>query len=284
MSAPAALNSGPFSALEDKLDRLSHRLHQLGGAVVAFSGGADSAFLAEVAHRALGARSVAVTADSPSLPARELAEAAALAAERGWLHRVVATGELEDERYASNPSNRCCFCKQALMDRLGPIANSLGFVVLLGTNTDDLSDWRPGQQAATKRGAEHPLADAGFSKADVRAASVQMGLPTADKPAAACLASRFAYGVRVTRQGLARVERSEAWLMAEGFKVVRVRDLGNDRARLEVPGPDVRRLRDHESQVRAQLNQLGFQHVEIDERGYRQGAMNELLAIGGPSR
>ncbi|MGH2705860.1 MAG: ATP-dependent sacrificial sulfur transferase LarE [Actinomycetota bacterium] len=259
-----------------------HKLHALGaalaglpGAVVAYSGGADSAFLAEVAYRRLGRRSVAVTADSASLPRRELAAAAGLAWSRGWRHRIVRTAELGDERYAANPLDRCAFCKSSLMDRLEPIARRLGVPVLIGTNLDDLGDWRPGQAVATRRGARQPLVDAGFSKEEVRAASMVLGLRTAQKPASACLASRIAYGVRVTASALERVERAEDLLLARGFSVVRVRDLGGNRCRVEVGVDEVPRLEAWGEDLVPELEALGFVQVELDRRGYRQGSLNE---------
>ncbi|MGH2719816.1 MAG: ATP-dependent sacrificial sulfur transferase LarE [Actinomycetota bacterium] len=249
------------------LEQLRLILSNLPGAVVAYSGGVDSALLAELAHQEAGA--LVVTADSPSLPRRELDLAAALAISRGWRHQVVGTAELEDPNYAANPVNRCYHCKSALLDRLAP----LGSPVLLGTVTDDLGDWRPGQRAATERGARHPMVEAGLSKADVREYSVALGLPTASKPASACLASRVAYGVPVTRSGLARVEEGEAFLDSLGFRVRRVRDLGGDAARVEVGADELARMVPLSTRVRAELLALGFTSVRFD--GYRRGALNE---------
>ena len=263
---------------DEKVSALEEILGRLPGAVVACSGGADSAFLAEVAHRVLGPRSLAVTADSPSLPRSELRAAEALAVSRGWRHLVVATSELEDERYAANPVNRCWFCKSALMDRLGPIGEERDAPVLLGTVTDDLGDWRPGIAASLDRGARHPLVEAGMAKQDVRTASRRLGLTTADKPAAACLSSRFAYGVRVTRAGLERVERAEELLHARGFRVVRVRDLGAGRARVEVGPDEVGRLLAAAGDIERALLALRFREVVLDPRGYRSGSLNEGVA------
>lgn len=269
-----------------KLTKLQGILRALPGAVVAYSGGADSAFLAEMAHQVLGHRFLAVTADSPSLPRRELDDALSLARARGWRHQVIATTEMGDERYAANPVDRCYFCKSALFDRLDPLARRLGVPVLLGTNLDDLGDWRPGQAAATERGARHPLVEAELTKAEIRRASRTLGLPTADKPAAACMASRFAYGVRITPEGLARIERAEESILSRGFPVVRVRDLGQDRARVEVAAEDLPRLVSISEEIRAELSALGFHQVTIDEEGYRRGALNEgmVLMVGSPLR
>lgn len=261
-----------------KVRALESILGELPAAVVACSGGADSAFLADVAHRVLGPAALAVTADSPSLPRSELRAVEALARSRGWRHQVVGTTELGDERYVANPVNRCRFCKSALMDRLGPIGERHGGPVLLGTVADDLGDWRPGIEASRERGARHPLVEAGLSKREVREASRELGLPTADKPAAACLSSRFAYGVRITVAGLRRVERAEACLHARGFRIVRVRDLGGGRARVEVGPDELAHLMAEAGCVERNLLALGFGEVALDPRGYRSGALNEGVA------
>jgi uncharacterized protein len=259
----------------DKLAALRDVLGALPAAVVAYSGGVDSALLAEVAHQVLGSAATAVTADSPSLPRRELAAATALARQRGWQHLVVGTAELEDPGYVANPLNRCYHCKSALFDRLQPFAEEVGGPVLLGTVTDDLGDWRPGHAAAAERGGRHPLVEAGLSKAEVRELSATLGLPTAAKPAAACLSSRLAYGVPVTVEALARIERAEELVASLGFSVLRVRDLGGDAARVEVGGDELARLAVLSRTVTEVLRGLGFATVAIDERGYRRGALNE---------
>lgn len=246
--------------------------------MVAFSGGADSAFAAEIGHRTLGFDCIAVTADSPSLKRSELKGAIDLARSRGWAHEVVRTDELEDERYAANPSNRCYWCKTALMQSLMSFSER-GLVIMLGTNLDDLGDHRPGQSAATQMGARHPLVESGFTKAEVRQASKSIGLPTHDKAAQACLASRVAYGVRVTSETLGRIERAEDLLVGMGFDVVRVRDLGSDRCRVEVEVSMVPIAIERASAIEDAMSSSGFAEVVIDERGYRMGAMNELLTI-----
>ncbi|MBW3588659.1 MAG: ATP-dependent sacrificial sulfur transferase LarE [Actinobacteria bacterium] len=271
--------------LNSKVERLVSLLEKLPGAMVAYSGGADSAYLSEMSYRVLGDRSTAVTADSPSLPRRELKQAIELATQRGWTHQVVATLEITDENYTSNPHDRCYFCKSALFDQLAPKAEAIGVPILLGTNLDDLGDWRPGQVAASERGALSPLVDAGFTKEDVRRASASVGLVTADKPASACLASRFAYGVAITEEGLARVEGAEDAILARGFTVVRVRDLGQDRARVEVGAHEVSRLDEMGPDLISALMGLGFRKVSLDEQGYRQGSLNdgievELIQVG----
>ena len=258
-----------------RLSALRGILGALPGALVAYSGGVDSTLLAEVAHQVLGPAVTAVTADSPSLARRELAAATELAHRRGWRHLVVGTDELEDPRYAANPTNRCYYCKSALFDRLQPLAVARGVPVLLGTVTDDLGDWRPGQTAATERGGRHPFVEADIAKADVRAISAHLGLPTAAKPAAACLASRLAYGVAVTPAALARVERAEEYLASLGFRVLRVRDLGGDAARVEVGPDELGHLRRVTRAVTEALRRMGFASVTLDQRGYRRGALNE---------
>jgi pyridinium-3,5-biscarboxylic acid mononucleotide sulfurtransferase len=262
-------------AMPNKFAVLRDILRALPGAVVAYSGGVDSALLAEVAHQVLGAASLSVTADSPSLPRRELEAASALAKRRGWRHLVVGTAELDNPGYVANPLNRCYHCKSALFDRLQPLAEERGAPILIGTVTDDLGDWRPGHAAATERGGRHPLVEAGMAKTDVRALSAELGLPTAAKPAAACLSSRLAYGVPVTTAALARVERAEELVASLGFSVLRVRDLGGDAARVEVGIDELARLAPLSWTVTEGLRELGFATVTIDERGYRRGALNE---------
>ena len=212
-------------------------------ALVAFSGGADSAFLAFVASQALGSKAVAVTADSASLARSELRDAAAFAAEFGLRHQVVATTELQNEAYVRNSGDRCYFCKNALMQALEAIRAEAGHEaeILVGVNTDDLGDYRPGQQAVRERGGRWPMVEVGLSKAEIRWLSKQLGLPTWDKPAAACLSSRIVYGVPVTPAALLRIEESETALRNLGLAgQVRVRDQGRDLARIEVEPAQLR--------------------------------------------
>ena len=275
LELPAA---GPLPAA---LARLEADLRGCGSLLVAFSGGADSAFLLAAAVRALGApRVVAATAVSPSLPTAELGAARAFAAGLGVRHVTPTTDELSREGYVANAGDRCFFCKAELMDVLAPVAADLGLAhVATGTNSDDaLAGFRPGIRAAAERGARTPLRDAGLTKAQVREASRAWGLVTWDKPAAACLSSRVAFGVPVSRERLERVERAEAALRASlvgaGHPVrdLRVRDLGAGRARVEVDRELVAVVPAHLAAVR------GFDDVEVDPRGFRSGSMNELLA------
>jgi uncharacterized protein len=272
----------PDRALEQKLGELARLLQGYGEVCVAFSGGADSAFLLAAAARTLGAAQVlAATAVSPSLPAHELVDAQSFAADLGVRHLTPRTDEMTRAGYRRNDGDRCYFCKAELMDVVVPLANEHGIeTVATGTNADDaVAGFRPGIRAAAERGAVTPLRDAGFTKVDVRAASHQWGLRTWDKPAAACLSSRVAYGVRISPERLARVERAEVALRstldAAGIVVrdLRVRDLG-DHARVEVDAAAVPALT-----ARRDLLEVveGFASVDVDPRGFRSGSMNELL-------
>ena len=268
-----------MSYLRRKRLLLRRELEATGGLMVAFSGGVDSAFLLAAAAEALGPRAVAATGVSPSLAASELEDARALAAELGVRHLEVQTREQERPGYLANGPDRCYFCKSELFDVLLPLARQEGLALAVGTNTDDLGDWRPGQRAAAERGVITPLVTAGFSKAEVREASREMGLRTHDKPAAACLASRVAYGIQVTPARLSRVERAEALLRSLGVAQLRVRDHG-DLARVEVPVealPELVRGDARERLVRG-LRDLGFAYVTLDLEGFRSGSMNARLA------
>lgn len=257
------------------LDDLRARLRAMSPVLVAFSGGADSAFLAWVANDTLGDGARAVTAVSPSLAPEEEAGCRALAAEWGLRWTAVPTGELDDPAYAANDARRCYFCKSALLDALAPLA--AGATVVLGVNLDDLGDHRPGQEAAAERGAVFPLVEAGFTKADVRAASARLGLRTWDKPAAACLASRVPYGTPVTVGVLASVAAAESALRALGFRQLRVRHYG-DLARIEVEEADLARAVSEREQVVAAVRSAGYRYVTLDLEGFRSGNLNGALA------
>lgn len=264
------------------LDTLKGIVGELPGAIVAYSGGTDSAFLADVTFEVLGARMVAVTAVSESLAPRERQEAAALAALRGWRHEEIVTRELDKPEYRRNAPDRCFHCKDTLFDELDGLAARRSAAVLVGTNLDDTGDFRPGRRAAADHGVRAPLLEAGLRKEQIRALARDRGLPVWDKPASACLASRIAYGIEVTAERLDRVGRAEELLRGFGLRELRVRDHG-DLARIEVPAESVSMLA--EPSVRQQIvtafTAMGFVHVTLDLEGFRSGSMNAgLLHIG----
>ena len=271
---------GEASTVDAALDALRERLLELGRVVVAFSGGADSALLAHVAHTSLGPdRCLVVTAVSPSLAGAERDDCAALAAEWGLRWVEVETSEMEDAAYRLNDGDRCFHCKSALMDVVGPLAEAegAGATVVLGVNLDDLGDHRPGQRAAAEAGAAFPFVDAGFTKAMVREASRSLGLRTWDKPAAACLASRVPYGTTVSVSVLSRVERAEAALRALGLRELRVRHY-DDTARLEVPLADLAAVLERRAEVVAAVRGAGYRYVTLDLEGLRSGNLNQALS------
>lgn len=258
--------------LQLKCRTLLADLADLGSVAVAFSGGADSTFLAAAARRALGRdRSHCVTAVSPSLAQREEDDCRRLARDLDLRWTPVTTLEMENAAYRVNDPNRCYHCKAELMDVMIPIA--AGATVVLGVNCDDLADHRPGQKAASERGAIFPLVEAGFTKDDVRAASRDWGLPTWDKPAAACLASRIPYGTSVTVEILGRVDRAEAALGDLGFRTVRVRHYG-ETARIEVATAELARAVELRERIVVALTALGYRYVTLDLEGFRSGNLN----------
>lgn len=266
--------------LEHKKRELQLTIESMGRVIVAYSGGVDSTFLMASAYAVLGERAVAVTAVSPSLARRELEDAKDLARERGWRHELVSTHEVGREEYARNDSDRCYWCKSELFDVLEPRARELGASIVVGTNTDDLSDFRPGLRAASERSVRTPLVEANLSKAEIRQLSADLHLPTADKPASPCLSSRFAYGVRVTPAGLRRVERAEEVVRSHGFEVLRVRDHG-DLASIEVRAEEVPRALALLHELSPRLIELGYKRVVVDPKGFRSGSLNAVLQ--GPS-
>ena len=260
---------------------LKDHIKSLGGVVVGYSGGVDSALVAKAAHNALGGRALAVLVDSCLIARRDVDEAAALAAALGLQFVRICLDPLDVGEVAANPPDRCYHCKLAVFGRLVEIARERGLPwVLDGANADDESDYRPGTAATAQLGVRSPLKELGITKEQVRAISKELGLPTWDKPSSACLASRVPYGTAITAEVLEQVESAENVLRDLGFKQLRVRHHG-DIARIEVPSDDISRLADEETRntVARELRSLGYRYVTVDLMGYRVGSLNEQLRI-----
>lgn len=282
MISPISLHRNT-AELEAKRARLEDSLRDLGSAIVAYSGGADSALLLRVAYDVLGPRAVGAIALSESIPADEVAAAVRVAEQEiGVTLYKLQTHEMERPEYRRNDADRCYYCKTELFDVLEPLAVQLGIDhILYGANHDDLGDHRPGQRAARERGVHGPLLDAGFTKAEVRLLSRQLGLSTWNKPAMACLSSRIPHGTPITRAALSMVEQAEACLHSLGLPQVRVRTYGTT-ARIEAPQSDLLTL--VQPQVRAQvvqkLHEIGYDFITLDLEGFRSGSMNIHAAPG----
>jgi uncharacterized protein len=268
--------------LPAKRERLLAVLRELPSVAVAFSGGIDSTVVAKAAFLALGDRAVAVTADSASVPRAEIEEARELAHHIGIRHIVVATEEFDDPDYVRNDGTRCYFCKSELYSQIETLLPELGAAVICsGANLDDQGDYRPGLKAAAEHAVRHPLQEAGFTKADVRALAKQWDLPTWDKPASPCLSSRLAPGVEVTRERTARVEAAESLLHELDLRECRVRLHEGELARIEVPASELARMAEpavRERLVR-RLKELGFRFVTLDLEGFRSGSLNTLVSL-----
>lgn len=267
--------------LAEKLARLQQLFGEIDRALVAYSGGIDSTLVAKIAYDVLGARALAVTAESPSLLPEDLEDARIQAAEIGIAHQIVQTHEMDNPNYSSNPVNRCYFCKSELHDTLRPLALERGYpYVVDGVNADDLSDYRPGIQAAQERGARSPLAEVGVSKLEVRELAKFLGLPWWDKPAQPCLSSRFPYGEAITVAKLQRVGRAERYLRQLGLKNLRVRSEG-ETARIELPPEDLKSfiLTTDLPTLVAAFQDYGFLYVTLDLEGYRSGKLNQVLQL-----
>ncbi len=267
--------------LEAKYARLRDLIGGLGRVIVAYSGGVDSTLVAKVASDVLGERMLAVMALSESYSAAEIPQALALLEQHRIPHRTVHTREVQDERYAANPANRCYFCKVHLYDELFEIAEEGDYAAILdGSNADDVGDHRPGRQAGRERGVRSPLQEAGLNKADIRALARYLGLSNWNKPAMACLSSRVAYGHAITPEILGQIDRAEAALRALGLGQLRVRH--HDRlARIEVPAEDIPAVVAQREQIVADLRAVGYVYVTLDLQGFRSGSGNEVLTAHG---
>jgi uncharacterized protein len=269
-----------------KLARLYAILDELDSVVVAYSGGVDSAYLLHAAHERLGVRAIGLTVVSPSLAQRELEDAKAIAAQIGARHVLVEGHETDDPDYLANTAQRCYYCKTETFDLSLAFAAREGVAAVLdGTNADDKGDHRPGRQAAREHGVRSPLLEAGLTKTEIRALSKQAGLPSWDKPALACLASRVPYGTPISVRALSQIERAEAAVRALGVRQLRVRHHpvgpdgeGRHLARIEVEPGDFERLLARREEVMAALQALGYAYVTLDLVGFRSGSMNEVLA------
>jgi uncharacterized protein len=269
------------SALAEKGRRLQEILSGYESALIAFSGGVDSAYLAIAAAEALGPRALAVTADSPSYPDTHRRLALAIANDFGFPHEIIHTDELDRPEYRANPANRCYYCKDELYGRLKALAVERGIAVIVdGNNADDRGDYRPGRQAAREHGVRSPLDEADLTKDDIRELARAAGLDSWNEPASACLSSRIPYGHEVSNDVLRQIEQAEDVLRTLGFRVFRVRH-HDTVARLEVARSEMARALDPEinTQIVAALKGLGYQYVSLDLQGYRLGSLNEALRL-----
>lgn len=267
--------------LQEKFQVLKDNIRKSGSAAIAFSGGVDSTFLVKVAHDVLGDKMLAVTATSSTYPKRELNEAIKYAKNMGAKHLIISSEELDIEGFASNPKNRCYFCKKELFTKIGKVAKDNGMeYVFDGSNLDDNGDYRPGMEAARELKVISPLKDANLTKADIRELSNQLGLPTWNKPSFACLSSRFPYGKKITIPKLKMVDEAEQFLIDMGIRQVRVRHHG-EIARIEVSPEERVKFFDAKimDKIGEKFKKIGFTYVTLDILGYRTGSMNEVLSV-----
>ncbi|MBI2657398.1 ATP-dependent sacrificial sulfur transferase LarE [Candidatus Woesearchaeota archaeon] len=266
-----------MNELEQKYQKLKDSIKKLGSAIVAFSGGIDSALVLKAAHEVLGGNAVAATADSPSLPRRELEEAKKIAKSIGARHVIINTEETQKEEYLKNPNNRCYYCKTELYSKLKEVSNDLNISnILNGTNLDDISDYRPGLKAADENNVISPLKDAKFTKKDVREIAKHLGLEIWDKPSSPCLSSRVPYGHKITMHKLSMIEKAENFLRDLGIKELRVRHFGNG-ARVEVNDADKKTVSGNINSINKKFEEIGFSKVEV--ANFRSGNLNVVLNV-----
>ena len=267
--------------VEEKLEQLKKTLREMGTVLIAYSGGVDSSFLAVTAHEVLGQNSLAVFASSPVAPPMEKEAAGSLAHQFGLRFRIIESNEMDNPDFVANPPERCYYCKRELFSELKPMALAEGLKwVADGTNADDLSDYRPGRKASAEAGIRSPLLEVGLTKAEIRQLSHAQGLPTWDRPASPCLASRIPYGTPVTAETLNKIAQGEKYLHNLGLRQVRLRHHG-DIARIELDQPDMAKIikTDIRQGIIEHFKALGYKYVTLDLTGYRTGSLNEVLGI-----